>query len=77
MVTFDDIANMFDRLGTSRTGSYLLADGTEVTGSDQAALEAAIQNAFTRMSDGEIYTVTVAFSGAASDSLTFQVQKNI
>jgi hypothetical protein len=29
------------------------------------------------MSNGEVYTVTVAFSGAASDSLTFQVQKNI
>ncbi|HCU07370.1 MAG TPA: hypothetical protein DF480_00075, partial [Clostridiales bacterium] len=76
-VTFADIANLSDRLGTSRTGTYLLANGTEVTGSDQAALEAAIENAFNRMSDGEVYTVTVAFTGAASDSLTFQVQKNI
>lgn len=76
-VTFADIAFMFDRLGTAPSGYYLDAAGNQVPGSDLTAFQTSIQAAFDRMSigAGDVYDVTVAFSGAASASVTFQVQK--
>ncbi len=76
-VTFTDIANMFDRLGDAPSGYYLDAAGNQVPGSTLGAFQDSIQASFDRMTDGEVYSVTVAFSGAASASLTFQVQKEI
>lgn len=76
-VTFTDIANMFDRLGDAPSGYYLNAAGIQVPGSTLSAFQDSIQASFDRMSNGEVYSVTVAFSGAASATLTFQVQKNI
>ena len=78
-VTFVDISRMFDRLGTSPSGYYLNASGVQVNGSTLSAFEDSVTAAFDRMSNGEIYTVTVTLTpvGGSAGSLTFYVQKII
>jgi hypothetical protein len=74
-VTFDDIAGMFDRLGTNPSGYYLKQDGSKVEGDTESKFKDAIQATFGRMRNGEVYTVTVEFGGAASASLQFKVMR--
>jgi len=78
-VTFLVISRMFDRLGTAPSGYYLNTSGVQVTGSTLSAFEDSVTAAFDRMSNGEIYTVTVTLTpvGGAAGSLTFNVRKNI
>ncbi|GAB1475542.1 hypothetical protein MASR2M70_03740 [Bacillota bacterium] len=77
-VTFADIGNMFDRLGTSRSGYYYDAGGSMQTlGTNQAAFEAAIDTLFSRMGGGDIYTVIVKLTpaGGTAAELEFTVAK--
>jgi hypothetical protein len=76
-VTFYDLSRMFDRLGTSPSGYYLDAAGNQVSGSTLSAFEDSVTAAFARMSDGEIYEVTVTATptGGSAGSLSFEVRK--
>ena len=78
-VSFSDISRMFDRLGTSPSGYYLGDSDVRIEGSDSEAFQASITAAFDRMSDGEVYTVTVTLApaGGTAGSLIFDVQKEM
>ena len=79
-VVFDDIANMLDRVGTVSEGWYLDDTGNkiDVDESDVTAFENAVRAMFDRMTDGEVYTVTLTLTpaGGSSDTLEFEIERD-
>jgi carbonic anhydrase/acetyltransferase-like protein (isoleucine patch superfamily) len=77
-VTFGDIGDLFDHLGTGRSGWYKNDRGAKVDlGTDETAFTGAIDTLFVRMGDGDIYTVTVKLTptGGNAAETTFTIQR--